>query len=237
PNGDNGQGREPHWAPRSPRGRAGSPEPAGSPETRIRMGRNLAGATGEREMARYKGKHRKSSNMGRNAARVAFAGAVMAAPVAIAAPASAADWDLLAQCESSGNWSINTGNGYYGGLQFSQSTWEAFGGTQYAPNAAQASREQQIAIAEKVLAAQGPNAWPGCTAKVNWTSGTTTDVSSGSSSSSSSSSSESSSSSSSSSSESSSSSSSSSSESSSSQSQSSVKTSGADYTVQPGDTL
>ena len=166
-------------------------------------------------MARYKGKHRKSSNMGRNAARVAFAGAVMAAPVAIAAPASAADWDLLAQCESSGNWSINTGNGYYGGLQFSQSTWEAFGGTQYAPNAAQASREQQIAIAEKVLAAQGPNAWPGCTAKVNWTSGTTTDVSSGSSSSSSSSSSE----------------------SSSSQSQSSVKTSGADYTVQPGDTL
>jgi LysM repeat protein len=188
-------------------------------------------------MARYKGKHRKSSNMGRNAARVAFAGAVMAAPVAIAAPASAADWDLLAQCESSGNWSINTGNGYYGGLQFSQSTWEAFGGTQYAPNAAQASREQQIAIAEKVLAAQGPNAWPGCTAKVNWTSGTTTDVSSGSSSSSSSSSSESSSSSSSSSSESSSSSSSSSSESSSSQSQSSVKTSGADYTVQPGDTL
>ncbi len=117
-------------------------------------------------MARYKGKHRKSSNMGRNAARVAFAGAVMAAPVAIAAPASAADWDLLAQCESSGNWSINTGNGYYGGLQFSPSTWAAYGGTQFAPTANLASREQQIAIAEKTQASQGWGAWPACTAKM-----------------------------------------------------------------------
>ncbi|GAA0511488.1 transglycosylase [Saccharopolyspora subtropica] len=125
-------------------------------------------------MARYKGKHRKPSNTSRTVARVAVAGAVIASPIAIAAPANAApDWDKLAQCESSGNWSINTGNGYYGGLQFSQSTWAAFGGTQYASSAHLATREQQIAIAEKVLAAQGANAWPGCTAKVNWTSGGT----------------------------------------------------------------
>ncbi|MER7015542.1 transglycosylase family protein [Saccharopolyspora sp. NPDC000359] len=124
-------------------------------------------------MARYKGKHRKPSNTSRTVARVAVAGAVVASPIAIAPMANAADWDTLAQCESSGNWSINTGNGYYGGLQFSQSTWAAFGGTQYASSAHQATREQQIAVAEKVLAAQGPNAWPGCTSKTNWASGST----------------------------------------------------------------
>jgi hypothetical protein len=79
------------------------------------------------------------------------------------APApSAHDWDAVAQCESGGNWSINTGNGYYGGLQFSASTWQAFGGTQYAARADLATREQQIAVAEKVLAAQGKGAWPTC---------------------------------------------------------------------------
>lgn len=78
------------------------------------------------------------------------------------ATASAADWDRLAQCESSGDWHINTGNGYYGGLQFSQPTWEGFGGLAYAPRADLASREQQIAVAEGVLAVQGPNAWPMC---------------------------------------------------------------------------
>ncbi|MDA3628126.1 transglycosylase family protein [Saccharopolyspora oryzae] len=124
-------------------------------------------------MARYKGKHRKPSNTSRTVARVAVAGAVVATPIAIAPMANAADWDTLAQCESSGNWSINTGNGFYGGLQFTQSTWSAFGGTQYASSAHLASREQQIAVAEKVLAAQGANAWPGCTAKTNWESGST----------------------------------------------------------------
>ncbi|MEV0088799.1 transglycosylase family protein [Saccharopolyspora sp. NPDC050642] len=125
-------------------------------------------------MARYQGKHRKPSNTGRTLARVAVAGAVVATPIAIAAPANAApNWDKLAQCESSGNWSINSGNGYYGGLQFSASTWAAYGGTQYASSAHQATREQQIAVAEKVLASQGANAWPGCTAKLNWTSGGT----------------------------------------------------------------
>ena len=75
-------------------------------------------------------------------------------------------WDRLAQCESGGNWSINTGNGYHGGLQFSRSTWQAFGGGQYAPTADQATRAQQIAIAEKTQAAQGWGAWPSCTSQL-----------------------------------------------------------------------
>ncbi|EEI17631.1 resuscitation-promoting factor [Corynebacterium lipophiloflavum] len=75
-------------------------------------------------------------------------------------------WDQIAQCESGGNWSINTGNGYYGGLQFNAGTWAAYGGTQYAPTADLATREQQIAIAEKTQAAQGWGAWPACTAKL-----------------------------------------------------------------------
>lgn len=87
--------------------------------------------------------------------------------------ASAQDWNELAQCESSGDWSINTGNGFYGGLQFTPSTWEAFGGHQYAPQAHLATRAQQIAVAEKVLAVQGPGAWPACSAKTSWESGST----------------------------------------------------------------
>ena len=75
-------------------------------------------------------------------------------------------WDSIAQCEATGNWSINTGNGFSGGLQFTQQTWSAFGGTEYAPEAWQASREQQIAVAQKVQAAQGWGAWPACTAKL-----------------------------------------------------------------------
>ncbi|WP_372499085.1 transglycosylase family protein [Streptomyces somaliensis] len=76
--------------------------------------------------------------------------------------ATAAEWDRVAQCESGGDWSINTGNGYYGGLQFSASTWAAYGGTQYAPTADRAGKAQQIEIAEKVLAGQGKGAWPVC---------------------------------------------------------------------------
>ena len=85
--------------------------------------------------------------------------------------ASGETWDAVAQCESGGNWSINTGNGYYGGLQFAQSTWEGFGGTQYAQRADLASREQQIAIAENVLAGQGPGAWPVCSVEAGLTAG------------------------------------------------------------------
>jgi nucleoid-associated protein YgaU len=98
-----------------------------------------------------------------------------ASTVALMAPASAAqakssvNWDAIAQCESSGNWSINTGNGYYGGLQFSRSTWKAYGGTKYASTANKASRSEQIAIAEKVLDGQGIGAWPVCGRKAGST--------------------------------------------------------------------
>jgi resuscitation-promoting factor RpfA len=88
-----------------------------------------------------------------------------------ASAASGATWDAVAACESGGNWSINTGNGYYGGLQFAQSTWEGFGGTSYAARADLASRDQQIAIAEKVLAVQGPGAWPTCSVKAGLSAG------------------------------------------------------------------
>lgn len=85
-----------------------------------------------------------------------------------AAPAVAdgSVWDALAMCEATGNWSINTGNGFSGGLQFTPSTWLAFGGGQYAPEAWMASREQQIDVATRVQAAQGWGAWPACTAKL-----------------------------------------------------------------------
>ena len=71
-------------------------------------------------------------------------------------------WGCVAQCESGGNWHINTGNGHYGGLQFSQRTWEGFGGGKYAPRADLASRQEQITIAKKVVAVQGWGAWPHC---------------------------------------------------------------------------
>ncbi|MFF4502544.1 transglycosylase family protein [Streptomyces sp. NPDC001401] len=112
-----------------------------------------------------KGKHRRPSKATRVAALAGVTGVAIAAPLMAAGSASAAtasEWDTVAQCESGGNWSINTGNGYYGGLQFSASTWAAYGGTQYASTANQASKAQQIAVAEKVLAAQGKGAWPVC---------------------------------------------------------------------------
>ena len=71
-------------------------------------------------------------------------------------------WDEVAQCESGGNWSISTGNGYYGGLQFSRSTWQAFGGSEYASTADGATRSEQIAVAQRTLHQQGPGAWPTC---------------------------------------------------------------------------
>ncbi len=82
------------------------------------------------------------------------------------AVSNGATWDKLAQCESGGNWSINTGNGYHGGLQFNSGTWAAHGGTTYAPTADQATREQQIAIAEKVQSSQGWGAWPACSSSL-----------------------------------------------------------------------
>ena len=106
------------------------------------------------------------------ATTVAFgAAATLMAPMASAAPDS--DWDRLAQCESGGNWAINTGNGYHGGLQFSASTWQAYGGGEFAPTANQATREQQIAVAERTLAAQGWGAWPACSASLGLNSAPT----------------------------------------------------------------
>jgi LysM repeat protein len=118
-------------------------------------------------MARSRGRHRAPTNTGRFLARTAIAGAATVAPLAVAAPTAHAEggtvWDKLAQCESSGNWSINTGNGFSGGLQFTRSTWLAFGGKGQAHNA---SREAQILVAERVLAKQGWGAWPACSRKL-----------------------------------------------------------------------
>lgn len=90
-------------------------------------------------------------------------------PVASEAESPAAPsggvWDRIAACESSGDWSINTGNGYYGGLQFTASTWNAYGGQSYASRADLASRSDQIAVAKKVQASQGWGAWPVCSKK------------------------------------------------------------------------
>ena len=130
-------------------------------------------------MTSYTGRHRAAtpSSAPKTAVKVVLAGtAFSAAGLALAPAANAApdsDWDRLAQCESGGNWAINTGNGYQGGLQFSPSTWAAYGGTQYAPTANQATREQQIAIAEKTLAGQGWGAWPACSAKLGLNSAPT----------------------------------------------------------------
>lgn len=89
------------------------------------------------------------------------AGLFMSAPAAMAVPDST--WDKLAECESGGNWSIDTGNGYSGGLQFSPSTWEAYGGS---GKASDASRGEQIAVAERVLEGQGWGAWPSCSKQI-----------------------------------------------------------------------
>ena len=112
-----------------------------------------------------KGKHRRPSKATRVVALAGVTGAAVAAPLMAAGNASAAtasEWDAVAQCEAGGNWSINTGNGYYGGLQFSASTWAGYGGTKYAATADQATKAQQIEIGEKVLAGQGKGAWPVC---------------------------------------------------------------------------
>ncbi|GFH37287.1 LysM peptidoglycan-binding domain-containing protein [Streptomyces pacificus] len=115
-----------------------------------------------------KGKHRRPTVFQRSTRVVTLAGvagAAIAGPLMASGTASAAtasEWDAVAQCESGGNWSINTGNGYYGGLQFSASTWAAYGGTAFASTADKATKAQQIQIAEKVLAGQGKGAWPHC---------------------------------------------------------------------------
>jgi resuscitation-promoting factor RpfA len=112
------------------------------------------------------GRHRKPTASAVNVAKIAFTGAVLGTGgIALAGQAAAAtdgEWDQVARCESGGNWAINTGNGYQGGLQFSPSTWSSHGGGEYAPSAHMASKDEQIAVAERVLATQGRGAWPVC---------------------------------------------------------------------------
>ncbi|MEU5597934.1 transglycosylase family protein [Streptomyces sp. NPDC020298] len=123
-----------------------------------------------------RGRHRRyqPNRINRASLTVTAGGAGLAIPLVAAGSADAADaatWNKVAACESSGDWSINTGNGYYGGLQFTQSTWEAYGGTAYAARADLATRDQQIAVAEKVLDGQGPGAWPVCSVHAGLTRG------------------------------------------------------------------
>ena len=106
--------------------------------------------------------------LGRRAAQVVLVGAMAATPLALGTGIASAetDWDELAQCESGGDWSINTGNGFGGGLQFTDSTWRAFGGS---GDPEDAGREEQIQVAERVKAEQGMNAWPTCSRKTGQT--------------------------------------------------------------------
>lgn len=85
-----------------------------------------------------------------------------AEPAPVAEPAQRVNWDAVAQCESGGDWGTNTGNGYHGGLQFHPQTWAGHGGGEFAPTADQATREEQIIVAERVLDTQGIGAWPTC---------------------------------------------------------------------------
>ncbi|MEU2563059.1 transglycosylase family protein [Streptomyces longispororuber] len=123
-----------------------------------------------------RGRHRRyqPSRINRASLTVTAGGAGIALPLVTAGTGHAADvetWNKVAACESTNNWSINTGNGFYGGLQFTQSTWEAYGGTAYAARADLATKAQQIAVAEKVLDGQGPGAWPVCSVRAGLTRG------------------------------------------------------------------
>lgn len=93
---------------------------------------------------------------------LAAAGIIAAGITGTASAEPVHNWNAVAECESGGNWAINTGNGYHGGLQFSPSTWSGYGGNEFAPYAYQATREQQIIVAERTLAGQGIGAWPTC---------------------------------------------------------------------------
>ncbi|MCS0637864.1 transglycosylase family protein [Streptomyces sp. LP05-1] len=113
------------------------------------------------------GRHRRPRQAPAIVVAAGVTGSAIALPLLGAGSATAADgatWDRVAECESGGAWSANLGNGFYGGLQFSQADWESFGGTDYAERADLASRSQQIAVAEKVRAARGDKAWETCAA-------------------------------------------------------------------------
>jgi resuscitation-promoting factor RpfA len=116
--------------------------------------------------ARYRGRHRKPSTTNRltavGAVGVGTVAASILAPAAAAHAATDVQWERVAHCESGGNWHDNTGNGYYGGLQFSASTWSSYDTNHFANRADLATREQQMGVADRVLARQGWGAWPVC---------------------------------------------------------------------------
>ncbi|MFJ7085521.1 transglycosylase family protein [Streptomyces griseus] len=116
-------------------------------------------------MGSANGRHRRPRQAPAIVVAAGVTGSAIAIPLLGASGAHAAEastWDRVAECESGGMWSADLGNGFYGGLQFSQETWSAYGGTAFAPRADLASRSQQISVAEKVLDDQGPKAWPSC---------------------------------------------------------------------------
>ncbi len=122
----------------------------------------------------YQPKHAapKRPHVKQRVAGVSLAGAAAVLGGIVTAGSAKADgsvWDRVAQCESGGNWHINTGNGFYGGLQFYQATWVGYGGRTYAARADLATREAQIAVAQRDLAAQGPGAWPVCSVRAGLT--------------------------------------------------------------------
>ncbi|QOV33897.1 transglycosylase family protein [Streptomyces ferrugineus] len=123
-----------------------------------------------------RGRHRRyqPNRINRASLTVTAGGAGMALPLMGTGVAHGADldtWNKVAACESTNRWHVNTGNGFYGGLQFAQSTWEAYGGSRYAARADLATKDQQIAVAEKVLDGQGPGAWPVCSVRAGLTRG------------------------------------------------------------------
>ena len=123
--------------------------------------------------AKHRSTSDRSSSVLRRVGSTTLAGAASLAAVGLTAPSASADghnvWDRVAECESGGNWSINTGNGFYGGLQFYHPTWTSFGGGEFAPYAHQATKLQQITVAQRVLRVQGPGAWPVCSVRAGLT--------------------------------------------------------------------
>ncbi|MGK5638387.1 transglycosylase family protein [Streptomyces sp. URMC 126] len=119
-----------------------------------------------------KGRHRRPRQLPAVVVAAGVTGAGIAMPLLGATTADAADaptWDRVAQCESGGLWSADTGNGFYGGLQLTPEMWKQYGGTEFAPRPDQASRAQQIAVAQRILEARGPYAWPACAVKSDLT--------------------------------------------------------------------
>jgi hypothetical protein len=111
------------------------------------------------------GRHRRPRQAPAIFVTAGVTGAGLALPLFAASGAHAADtatWDRVAQCESGGTWSANSGNGFYGGLQLTLGMWKQYGGLSYAPRPDLASRSQQIAVAETILGDRGPDAWPSC---------------------------------------------------------------------------